>query len=323
MILTVTLNVALDRTVAVPRMALGQPPSRRSTRARAAGGKGVNIARALKCLGEPVIATGFAAGPTGARIRELLDAEQVLHDFVEVAGDSRTNLSVVDPTSGEQTEINERGPQVTAADLERFSERLLYLAGGAEFCVIAGSLPPGAEADVYADLIAGLRALGVPTAARHRRRADAGRPARRSPRSSSPNVAEAEEAVGYEFTEPEDLDRRRSPSSSRWAPRRRSSRPRSGCVAMVGDGHAAHRYEATIEPLAPVASVGSGDAFLAGFVAARRAGPADRGLPRLRRRLRRRVDAAPRRRDDRRAPRSSEAGRPGQGQRLNAPLRAA
>ena len=118
MILTVTLNIALDRTVAVPRMALGNRHRVVDSR-RAAGGKGVNIARALKCLGEPVIATGFAAGPTGARIRELLDGEQVLHDFVEVAGDSRTNLSVVDPTSGEQTEINERGPQVTAADLER------------------------------------------------------------------------------------------------------------------------------------------------------------------------------------------------------------
>ena len=84
MILTVTLNIALDRTVAVPRVALGNRHRVVDSR-RAAGGKGVNIARALKSLGEPVIATGFAAGPTGARIRELLDAEQVLHDFVEVA----------------------------------------------------------------------------------------------------------------------------------------------------------------------------------------------------------------------------------------------
>ncbi len=99
MILTVTLNIALDRTVAVPRIALGNRHRVVDAR-RAAGGKGVNIARALKSLGEPVIATGLAAGATGARIRELLDAEQVLHDFVEVAGDSRTNLAIVDPTSG-------------------------------------------------------------------------------------------------------------------------------------------------------------------------------------------------------------------------------
>jgi 1-phosphofructokinase/tagatose 6-phosphate kinase len=267
-ILTVTLNVALDRTVAVPRMALGNRHRVVDTR-RAAGGKGVHIARALKCLGEPVIATGFAAGPTGARIRELLDAEQVLHDFVEVAGDSRTNLSVVDPTSGEQTEINERGPQVTAADLERFKERLLYLAGGAEICVIAGSLPPSAEADHYADLIADLRSVGVPTLLD-----TDGEPMRVGLRAQPavvvPNVGEAEEAVGYEFTEPEDLNTALADLVGMGAEEAIVTTA-SGCVALVGEGHAKHLFEASIEPLATVASVGSGDAFLAGFVTARRA----------------------------------------------------
>ena len=220
MILTVTLNVALDRTVAVPRMALGNRHRVVDTR-RAAGGKGVNIARALKCLGEPVIATGFAAGPTGARIRELLDAEQVLHDFVEVAGDSRTNLSVVDPTSGEQTEINERGPQVTAADLERFKERLLYLAGGAEICVIAGSLPPSAEADHYAELIAGLRSAGGPDAAGHRRRADAGRP-EGAALGRRPQRRRGRGGRRLRVHRAGGPQHRRCPISSGWAPRRRS-----------------------------------------------------------------------------------------------------
>ncbi len=269
MILTVTLNIALDRTVAVPRVALGNRHRVVDSR-RAAGGKGVNIARALKSLGEPVIATGFAAGPTGARIRELLDAEQVLHDFVEVAGDSRTNLSIVDPTSGEQTEINERGPNVAATDLERFTERLLYLAGGADFCVIAGSLPPGAEADQYAALIAGLRASGVPTLLD-----TDGEPMRVGLRAQPsvvvPNVAEAEEAVGYEFTEPGDLVSAVDSLVGMGAEEAIVTTP-SGCVAFVGEGNARTHYEATIEPLATVASVGSGDAFLAGFVAGRRAG---------------------------------------------------
>ena len=269
MILTVTLNIALDRTVAVPRIALGNRHRVVDAR-RAAGGKGVNIARALKSLGEPVIATGLAAGATGARIRELLDGEQVLHDFVEVAGDSRTNLAIVDPTTGEQTEINERGPSVTAADLERFTERLLYLAGGAEFCVIAGSLPPGSEADQYATLIAGLRAAGVPTLLD-----TDGEPMRVGLRAQPsvvvPNVTEAEEAVGYEFTEPGDLITAVDGLVGMGAGEAIITTP-SGCVAMVSDGHARSHYEATIESLATVASVGSGDAFLAGFVAARRAG---------------------------------------------------
>ena len=161
MIITVTLNVALDRTVAVPRIRLGRRHRAVEAR-RAPGGKGVNVARALKHLGEPVIATGLAGGATGARIRELLTGEQVLHDFTEVAGDSRTNISIVDPTSGEQTEINERGPEVSAEEVERFADRLAYLAGGASFCVIAGSLPPGVPADVYAQVITTMSGLGVP-----------------------------------------------------------------------------------------------------------------------------------------------------------------
>jgi 1-phosphofructokinase/tagatose 6-phosphate kinase len=269
MILTVTLNIALDRTVAVPRMALGNRHRVVDSR-RAAGGKGVNIARALKALGEPVIATGFAAGATGARIRELLDAEQVLHDFVEVAGDSRTNLAIVDPTSGAQTEINERGPTVTPDDLDRFIDRLLYLASGAQYCVIAGSLPPGAEPDHYATLISGLRSVGVPALLD-----TDGEPMRRGLRAQPamvvPNVAEAEEAVGYEFTEPDDLASAVDSLVGMGAEEAIVTTP-SGCVALVGVGSARTHYEATIESLAAVASVGSGDAFLAGFVTARRAG---------------------------------------------------
>jgi 1-phosphofructokinase/tagatose 6-phosphate kinase len=267
-ILTVTLNVALDRTVAVPRIALGNRHRAVDSRT-AAGGKGVNVARALKALGEPVIATGLAAGPTGARIRELLDAEQVLHDFVEVGGDSRTNLSIVDPTSGEQTEINERGPQVSDADLHRFSDRLLYLARGADFCVIAGSLPPGAETSVYADLIAALRGIGVPTLLD-----TDGEPMRAGMRAQpavvAPNVAEAEEAVGHEFTDAEDLAAGLSGLVDMGAEQAIITTG-SGCVAVTGEPHARTRLEATIDPLAAIASVGSGDAFLAGYVSARRA----------------------------------------------------
>ena len=113
MILTVTLNAAVDRTVAVPNFRLVQ--RHRAVESQTmAGGKGVNIARALKLLGRPVIATGLAGGATGTRVLERLAEESILNDFTRIGGESRTNLSVVDPTTGEQTEINERGPRVTA-----------------------------------------------------------------------------------------------------------------------------------------------------------------------------------------------------------------
>lgn len=269
MIVTVTLNVALDRTVAVPRIALGNRHRAVDSRA-VAGGKGVNVARALKCLGEPVIATGIAAGPTGARIRELLGAEQVLHDFVDVAGDSRTNMAIVDPTSGEQTEINERGPVIDDSDLERFADRLLYLARGADFCVIAGSLPPGADPFAYGDLIERLRAVGVPTLLD-----TDGDPMRSGLRAQpavvAPNVAEAEEAVGYEFTEPESLSEGLADLVDMGAGDAIITTA-FGCVAIIGESVVRQSYEVSIDPLPTVASVGSGDAFLAGYVSARRAG---------------------------------------------------
>ena len=92
---------------------------------------------------------------------EQLREEHVLTDFTRIAGESRTNLAVIDPTSGEQTEINERGPEVGEEEVETFVERLLYLAQGATICVLAGSLPPGAPADLYARLVAELSALDV------------------------------------------------------------------------------------------------------------------------------------------------------------------
>src|SRR4029450_6293859 len=161
-ILTVTLNAAVDRTVAVPNFRLGQR-HRAGDAPPMAGGKGVHVARALKLLGRPVIAAGLAGGATGTRILERLAEESILNAFTRIEGESRTNLAVVDPTSGEQTEINERGPEISEAEVDRFLENLLYLAQGASICVLAGSIPPGAPADVYGRLVSELRSLGVLT----------------------------------------------------------------------------------------------------------------------------------------------------------------
>ena len=111
MIITVTLNAAIDKSLSVPSFRLGR--RHRTVERRAlAGGKGVNIARTLKTLGQPVIATGFQGGPTGTQIVAQLAEESILHDFVRIREESRTNTSVLDPTTGEQTEINEQGPAV-------------------------------------------------------------------------------------------------------------------------------------------------------------------------------------------------------------------
>ena len=149
MILTVTLNTAIDKTLAVPNFRLGRR-HRTVEQTTMPGGKGVNVARVLKTLGAPVIATGLAGGATGTRIVEQLTQLSVLSDFVRIREESRTNTAVIDPTTGEQTEINERGPSVSEQEIELFVDKLLYLAKGASMCVFAGSLPRNVDVDVYA-----------------------------------------------------------------------------------------------------------------------------------------------------------------------------
>jgi 1-phosphofructokinase/tagatose 6-phosphate kinase len=271
LILTVTLNAAIDRTVTVPNFRLGQR-HRAVERRTVAGGKGVNVARALKLLGRPVIATGLAGGPTGTRVLEQLAEESVLNDFTRIGDESRTNLAVIDPTIGEQTEINERGPSVTTDEVDRFAQKLFYLAQGATFCVIAGSVPPGVDPEVYARLVAELHRLDVPTLL------DCdGEPMRAGLRAGpavvAPNATEAEEAVGHEFNEPDDLVLGLRELIEMGAGEAIVTRE-NGCVAIVGEPPHRRRYEVSIDPLEPVAAVGSGDAFLAGYVAARYLGTA-------------------------------------------------
>ena len=266
MILTVTLNAAIDRTVAVPNFRQGR--RHRAVESRTvAGGKGINVARALGLLGRPVIATGLAGGATGARVLELLEEESVLTDFTRIRAETRTNLAVIDPTSTEQTEINERGPEVSAEEIETFFDRLDYLARGARICVLAGSLPPGADPELYARLVKGLRERSILSVL------DAEGEAmlsglRAGASIVTPNEREAEELVGHEFQGPGDLAHGLAELLELGAEEAIITRP-DGCVAALRDGSERVFLAVSTEPLDPVAAVGSGDAFLAGYVAAR------------------------------------------------------
>jgi 1-phosphofructokinase family hexose kinase len=264
MILTVTLNAAIDRTIAVPNIRLGN--RHRAVESRTvAGGKGINVARALRLLGRPVIATGFAGGPTGTRMLEQLRREAILTDFTWIAAETRINLSVVDPTSGEQTEINERGPAVSPEEVERFLERLRYLADGAKLCVLAGSLPPGAGPDLYARIVEDLRECGV------RSILDSEGEAmlvglRAGAAVVTPNEREAEELVGQEFSDGEDYVHGLLELVRLGAGEAAITRA-DGCVAVVGEGAERRVIEVRTRSLDAVSTVGSGDAFLAGYAA--------------------------------------------------------
>lgn len=261
-----TLNAAIDRTVAVPNFRLGR--RHRAVESRTvAGGKGINVARALSLLGRPVIASGFVGGPTGTQVLEQLQEESVLTDFTPIAAETRINLAVIDPTSGEQTEINERGPAVSAEEVKQLFDRIGYLAGGAKLCVLAGSVPPGAGDDLYARLIDDLSRRGVPVVLDAEGEAMlAG--VRAGASMVTPNEREAEELVGQEFADKGDLAQGLLELVRLGATEAAITRP-DGCVAAVGEGSSRRLLEVHTEPLEAVSTVGSGDAFLAGYVAAR------------------------------------------------------
>ena len=265
MILTVTVNAAVDKTLTVANLQLGHR-HRAQQGLVMAGGKGVNVARALKRLGEPVVATGLVGGRTGMHLLDCMSSEGILHDFVRIAAESRTSTVVVDPTSGVQTEINEYGPEVSADELEVLLEKIRYLCGAVSTAVFAGSLPRKVDNSFYADVVREM----------HRRKVRSvvdvdGEPLRLAlaaePDLVSPNQREAEALVGHEFQTDEDFQYGLLQIAEMGAQSVLITL-RTGCYALLRSGRNRRLYRAWIPRLEAVSAVGSGDALLAGFLSA-------------------------------------------------------
>lgn len=157
MILTVTLNAALDVTYQVPALRLGEShrPSAVDTRA---GGKGINVARVLQALGHETMVTGLVGGQTGVAIRADVMVAGLRESLFEMVGASRRTVTVV--SDGTATAINEPGPPVSISDWADFVGGYHALAARASVVVLSGSLPPTLPEDAYAQLI---RATETPT----------------------------------------------------------------------------------------------------------------------------------------------------------------
>jgi 1-phosphofructokinase/tagatose 6-phosphate kinase len=266
LIVTVTLNAAIDRTLTVPNFQTGHR-HRASASLTSAGGKGINVARALKRLDTPVIATGLAGGRTGDRIIEELGGEAILNDFVRIGDESRTSTAVVDPTAGTLSLIYEWGPAVRPEELDMLLDKLHYLSRVATFVVFSGTLPRDVEADFYAEAIRDLSRRGVQCVLDTE-----GHPLRRGvdaePFLVSPNQIEAESLVGQEFQEDEDF-RLALDHIVELGARNVLITQESACFALFREDRVTRRYRASIDRIEPVAAVGAGDVLLAGFLAAR------------------------------------------------------
>ena len=266
MIVTVTLNAAVDRTLTVPNFQLGHR-HRASSSLTSAGGKGVNVARALKRLETPVVATGLAGGRAGDRIRDELAAEAILNDFVRIADESRTSTAVVDPTGATLSEIYEWGPAVRAEELVTLLDKLHYLSRVATFVVFSGSLPRDVEDDFYAEAVRDLNRRGVQCVLDCE-----GEPLRvgveAEPWLVSPNQREAESLVGQEFSDEEDFSMALDAIVDIGA-RNVLITQETSCFALFREERQVRRLRASIGRVEPVASVGAGDVLLGAFLAAR------------------------------------------------------
>ncbi|MFJ4204829.1 1-phosphofructokinase family hexose kinase [Streptomyces sviceus] len=162
MILTVTLNTALDITYRV--RSLRPHTSHRATEVvERPGGKGLNVARVLAALGHEVTVTGFTGGATGRAVQDGLTAVPGLVDaLVPVTGPTRRTIAVVDERSGGTTQLNEPGPTVTPTEWSAFLEAYEDLVPSVSAVALCGSLPPGVPVGAYAGLIRTAKAAGVP-----------------------------------------------------------------------------------------------------------------------------------------------------------------
>jgi 1-phosphofructokinase family hexose kinase len=160
MIYTVTLNPAVDRELTVP--AIKFDSVLRATACRVDfGGKGFNVSRMLRALGAESVALGFAGGRSGELLRDGLEGLGIATDFVWVAGETRTNVSIVTEAHDHYVKVNEPGPTISPAEGIALVQQVRRLARAGDWWVLAGSLPPGVPASIYMQLIDDIQTAGA------------------------------------------------------------------------------------------------------------------------------------------------------------------
>jgi 1-phosphofructokinase len=264
MIITLTPNPSLDRTVEIDELVRGEV-----IRVRAAhvepGGKGVNVARALVLNDVKARAIIPSGGPEGAQLTALLPGEAIEPVVVPIAGTVRSNVAVVEP-DGTTTKLNEPGPRLSPAELDALVATTHEQAAGAEWVVLSGSLPPGAPEDFYARIVRDLQDSAARVVV------DSSGPAlvaalSAGPDLVKPNQEELAEASGHEIRSLRDAAEAAQELRRRGAGTVLVSLGKHG--ALLVDANGVLHGEA---PATPRSTVGAGDAFLAGFLAGGGAG---------------------------------------------------
>jgi 1-phosphofructokinase family hexose kinase len=257
MILTVTPNTALDRIEVLPSLQPGKV-LRSTSLTLSAGGKGVNVARAIKNLGGEVYCTGLLGGHTGRQHAELVRQEGLPASWTWIEGETRVAIVILDERTGEMTVINEEGPAVSQSNWEQLMADVMALAQKAEAVCISGSLPQRLDVQVYTNLVAELKKMGRNVWV------DASGPALKAAAQARPTVVkinglEASDLLGWQ--EIEDI------STAGQAARRLLQDGFSQVVLTLGKLGAVSAskngtWYACPPELGVICPIGSGDAFL-------------------------------------------------------------
>lgn len=196
MIVTVTMNPAIDKTVEIDRLLPGGLNRIRKVEYDA-GGKGINVSKTIRELGGESIATGFLGGNAGKTIEAVLTEKGILHDFIWVEGETRTNTKVFEK-NGAVTELNEPGPQISESRMEQLIEKLMGYAKEGTLVILSGSIPSGVDKHIYARIIRLLHEKGAEVLL------DADGELFRNALSEEPDIikpnrVELEEYAGYDY----------------------------------------------------------------------------------------------------------------------------
>jgi 1-phosphofructokinase family hexose kinase len=160
MIYTITLNPAIDKELLVPKIEVDQVLRAESIRIDF-GGKGFNVSRMLKALGSPSTALGFLGGKTGEILQTGLHHLDIRTDFIQVAGETRTNISIMPSDHMHYIKVNEPGPTIDKEEKVKLINQLKRLIKPEDWCVLAGSLPLGISPDFYSELIKIIQGVGA------------------------------------------------------------------------------------------------------------------------------------------------------------------
>jgi 1-phosphofructokinase family hexose kinase len=259
MIVTVTLNPSLDRTLSVPAFNPGKLHQARLIRVDL-GGKGINVSRALRAVDFPSRILGFAGGRTGSTLRDGLE-EAFAVSFVEVGDDIRQNITLLDESNGEYTKINEQGPTIGPSQLAALEELVERTVQPGDLWAFCGSLPPGAPPDWYARLISRVqekKALAFLDASRTPLREGM----RAGPYALKVNVDEAGELLGCHLEGEQAVLEAARQLQAKGTCLVAITRGAEGLVLATKTGIVI----ASPPPVTALSSVGAGDATLAGLL---------------------------------------------------------